>query len=135
MTSSPQPPVTRYPDEVISETPVAVPPEKIPRRICSPRRVRAVRSLRRALSGISSTYRRRIRQRFLGAVGSYRPLNDELRATVADAIFEVENDLEHRQRQHPQVAIMRAARNRLYDDLGWNEYRKARRPASEGVGT
>jgi hypothetical protein len=40
----------------------------------------------------------------------------------------MENDLEHRQPTHPQVKALRAARNRLYDDLGWNEY-QTRRPS------
>lgn len=85
-------------------------------------RVRAVHSVGAALHGIGSTFRHHIRSAFSQRGGRCRPLNDDLRALLSLAIFEVENDLEHRQPTHAQVRHLRAARNRLYDDLGWNEY-------------
>ena len=86
------------------------------------RRVRSQRSVGASLRGIGPTIRRHIRAAYRHQGGRCRPLNDRLRAQLAEAIFQVENELEHRQPRHPQVRILRTARNRLYDDLGWNEH-------------
>ncbi len=67
-----------------------------------------------------------IRTAFVALGGTFKLLNDDLRAILTEAIFKVENDLEHRQPKHPQVVAMRMVRNRLYDDLGWNEYAKTK---------
>lgn len=58
---------------------------------------------------------------------SIGPLNRAKREVFADAIFEVENDLESQgggRPDHPTVVALRAVRNEVYDDLGWNEYPK-----------
>ena len=58
---------------------------------------------------------------------TFGAFNDSHREILAAAIFEVENDFEHRlsgnvgARLDSRVVAMRGARNRLYDDLGWNE--------------
>jgi len=54
----------------------------------------------------------------------FRPLSDELRNLLADAIFIVEDEIEHRangQRHHAMVDALNAIRNRIYDDIGVNE--------------
>jgi hypothetical protein len=102
-------------------------PTESPRREPTNRRLRASRSVGGALRGIGPVYRRHIRAAYRRLGGRCRPLNPERRALLAEAIFTVEDDLEHRQRLNVQVAIMRAARNALYDDLGWNETPHRRR--------
>ncbi len=85
------------------------------------RRVRTTHRVGSSLQGIGPTFRRRIRMAFGRLGGRCRPLNDDLRARLAEALFQIEDDLEHRQPRHPQVRLLRTARNRLYDDMGWNE--------------
>lgn len=51
-------------------------------------------------------------------------VNDSKRELLASSIFEVEDDLEHRLPNHPTVLLLNDARNLLYDDLNWNEYKK-----------
>lgn len=61
--------------------------------------------------------------------GAY--MNPVNREALAEAVFVVENDLEHRRgRDYPPVAVLRSIRNHLYDDLGWNESAKVMRVAS-----
>lgn len=51
-------------------------------------------------------------------------MNPENREVLASAIFEIENEFESQgigRPHHRAVVAMRAARNELYDDLGWNE--------------
>lgn len=97
------------------------PPEgRAERCPCQPRQTYA--STLRAMSG---RVRARIWQAYQMLSGSRGRLNDQRRAILSEAIFLVENDLEHRQPQHPTVRALRAIRNDLYDDLGWNEYPKA----------
>ena len=74
------------------------------------------------LASVGVHQRSKIRAVYRRQGGSFTRLNDKLRALLSEAIFKVENDLEHRQPTHSQVAAMRQVRNRLYDDLGWNEY-------------
>jgi hypothetical protein len=70
----------------------------------------------------------RIWQAYQAIGGRRGRLNDQRRALLSEAIFQIENDLEHRQPTHPTVRTLRAIRNRLYDDLGWNETRPATAP-------
>ena len=52
--------------------------------------------------------------------------NSNLEA-LANAVFSVENDREHKfGHRDPAVEAMRCLRNRIYDDLRWNETRPAR---------
>jgi hypothetical protein len=54
-------------------------------------------------------------------------MNDANREALAAAVFVVENEAEHKRGgDYPPVESMRAIRNRLYDDLGWNESRAVR---------
>jgi hypothetical protein len=51
-------------------------------------------------------------------------LNPAKREILHDCIFAVEDRLESRgggQPDHPAVVALRTARNRVLDDLGWNE--------------
>lgn len=51
-------------------------------------------------------------------------LNDMSREILADCIFEVEDRLESKsggQPDNPVVVSLRDARNRVYDDLRWND--------------
>ena len=49
---------------------------------------------------------------------------------LAEAIFVVENEREHRKGLHDRhVDAMRAARNCLYDRLGWNEAPRSSAPS------
>jgi hypothetical protein len=88
------------------------------RLICSAVRHVLAKVSRRIRAQVIATFRR------LGGKRVY--LNQHLRALLAEAVFAIENELEHRQRFHPQVAILRAARNALYDDLGRNEHQSHR---------
>ena len=92
------------------------------------RAIRRLHSVGATLRGIGPGFRRRIRAAYRRLGGQCRPLNPGRRAILGEAIFAVENDLEHRQRLHPQVSILRTARNALYDDLGWNERLHLRHP-------
>lgn len=59
--------------------------------------------------------------------GSFPELNDSRRAVLAECIFTVENEVEQRHanqlksRKPKVIAKLNDARNRLYDELGWNE--------------
>ncbi|MFW5698710.1 MAG: hypothetical protein ACOCYN_02545 [Planctomycetota bacterium] len=86
------------------------------------RRVKSTRSVRQTLVPLAPAWRRRVRAAYRQMGGEFQPLNPHRRALLAEAIFQVENDLEHRSPAHPQVVALRTVRNRLYDDLGWNEY-------------
>lgn len=88
------------------------------------------RSVGSALAGVGAHMRRKIRGAYRTLGGSFDYLNDQRRERLSEAIFRIENDLVHRQPGHPQVRRMRDARNRLYDDLGWNEYQPDRCPDS-----
>ncbi len=77
------------------------------------------RSLGTTLRAISPTYRARIRALYRSRVTS-KPFDRQL---LENCIFEVQNELEHRQHDHPQVAATNATRNLLLDDLGVNESR------------
>jgi hypothetical protein len=53
------------------------------------------------------------------------PLNDALRGVLAEAIFVVEDEIESRgdgQPRHPVVETLNAIRNRIYDEIGVNEW-------------
>ena len=70
------------------------------------------------LRPISATYKRRIRDVYTGPTR----LNQAARIALAQAIFTVENDTEHRLgTHHPQVMAMTAVRNILLDEAGENE--------------
>ena len=91
------------------------------------------RSVNQTLRPLSSRFKREVLKAFRTKYGSLGPLNDEKRKFLEDAIFAVENELEHRSHDHPQVAIMRAVRNCLLDDLpassGGNECTETRKGA------
>lgn len=83
----------------------------------TPKGPKVTRNLGSTIRPISGTYRRQIRSLYLAKV-SETTLNDERRKILEDAIFAVENDLEHRSGpSHPQVVTMRAIRNVLLDDI------------------
>lgn len=84
------------------------------------------RTLSKTLAPINSHYKSQVLKLYRHLTDKVAPLNPKRRFWLAEAIFKVENDLEHRQPKHPQVAAMRMVRNRLYDDLGWNEYAKTK---------
>jgi hypothetical protein len=86
-------------------------------RPCRPRQTYA--SIMRVLS---EHLRGKVWRCYRDLGGKRGRLNDQRRAILAEAIFQIENDLEHRQPTHPTVRTLRAIRNR-YDDLGWNESR------------
>jgi hypothetical protein len=93
-----------------------------PCRIAAPRpSPRLCSRVSATLSTISPYMRTLVYEAFRLLGGKRGRLNDHRRELLSDAIFQVENVLEHRQPEHPQVQRLRAARNRLYDDLGWNE--------------
>jgi hypothetical protein len=104
-------------------TPTATTPPRDPpaeRCPCRPRQTYAS-----TLRTISGRMRSRIWRVYTALGGRRGRLNDQRRAILSEAIFQVEDDLMHRQPQHPTVRTLRSIRNRLYDDLGWNEYPKA----------
>jgi hypothetical protein len=80
--------------------------------------------------GIKAEIRRRalglMQQRNIADFGpsSLSRMTPGRRACLSDAIFEVENRIESRgggQPDHPTVVALRKVRNRVLDDLGWNE--------------
>lgn len=87
---------------------------------------------------VSGMFKSRIRARALASMTSsgldvskhpLSNLNRSKREHLASAIFEVENDLESQgdgRPDHPTVVALRAVRNEVYDDLGWNEYPRNR---------
>ena len=92
-------------------------------------------SVTKSLMGLSSTYRKRVKQSYLALGGTYKHLTEELRGVLAEAILSVEEPLEHEINARgglikegaaggKQVLAMRAARNALYDDLRINEVPK-----------
>lgn len=60
-------------------------------------------------------------------------LRNEHRVVIHDAIFSVENKIESKgggRSDDPRVVQLRAARNMLLDDMGWNEPNPRRQAAS-----
>jgi hypothetical protein len=58
-------------------------------------------------------------------IKGFLELNDQRRDLLAAAIFVVENEIESKgggQRHHPTVEALNAIRNRIYDDIGGNEW-------------
>lgn len=86
-----------------------------------PRRPALCRTLRSTLAPVSTWLKARIRAQYRTLVDQTTPLNPQRRFWLSEAIFAVENDLEHRQPSHPMVTVLRRVRNELYDDLGLNE--------------
>lgn len=85
---------------------------------------RKTKSVGKALRAVpSATARSRIRREFRrrARLNNMRPLNDFLREHLADAIFMVENEWEHRWGDTEAVQAMRTARQTLYRDLRWDE--------------
>jgi hypothetical protein len=72
------------------------------------------------MASVAPTYRHRIKRLYRSRVEP-GPLNDEKRKALAQAIFEVANDLEHRNHDHPQVRVLFGVMNVLLDDCGENE--------------
>ena len=88
----------------------------------SRQRAIASRSIGKALRPIGGSWRTKVRRAFEAlANGQSWRWDDAARRRLCRAIFEVENELEHRSPKHPQVVAMRATRNVLLDDLGENE--------------
>lgn len=87
----------------------------------TPRRPCRCRTLTKTLTAITPYFKGRVLAFYRSMTDRVAPLNTERRFWLSEAIFQVENDLEHRQPQHPQVQVLRMVRNRLYDDLGLNE--------------
>ena len=82
------------------------------------------------LAGIGEHYRRQIYDAFNRLGGSRGALHDRGRALLAEAIYAVEDDLEYRKPDDPNMRAMRTVRNWLYDDLGWNDYPPGRQTTS-----
>ncbi len=74
------------------------------------------------LAKIGAHYRQRIYTEYRLRGGDSMRLDDHRRVLLSEAIYAVEDDLEYRRPNDPEVCAMRTARNDLYDDLGWNEY-------------
>ncbi len=74
------------------------------------------------LAGIGEHYRARIYAEFRKLGGDKKKLNDRTRHLLSEAIYKVEDDLEYKDSNHPQVKAMRQVRNWLYDDIGVNTY-------------
>ncbi|MEI8196179.1 MAG: hypothetical protein WCI73_09750 [Phycisphaerae bacterium] len=54
-------------------------------------------------------------------------IGSENKEILADAVFAVLNEREHRNGFRDSLVVaMRAVQNNLYDDLGWNEYQAAK---------
>lgn len=71
-----------------------------------------------ALRPLSTTYRRLVREELVRrGLPTSGPLNPARRKALEDAVFAVQNELEHRSHRHPQVAVMNAARNGLLDEI------------------
>ena len=90
------------------------------------------RTVRAYIGSLPATYRRKI-QALLKQRGGYfcRGMSAKKRELLAECIFEVVNDLEHRHvnkaesKKPKAVAALFEAMNILYDDLRWNEDLKA----------
>ncbi len=94
-----------------------------PCRIAAPRpSPRLCQRVSATLATVSPHMRSLVYEAYRWLGGRRGRLNDHRRELLSDAIFQVENVLEHRQPEHPQVCRLRDVRNRLYDDLGWNEH-------------
>ena len=74
-------------------------------------------SIRSALRPLSTSTRAKVMSAFRARGHAFARLNDDLRLALTEAIFAVETDLEHRLHAHPQVALMRAVRNVLLDEI------------------
>jgi hypothetical protein len=62
------------------------------------------------------------------------PLTLERKAALAEAIFQIEDKYEYKLGSyHPQVKALRAARNVLYDALGYNEYNQWRKAGYQWI--
>ena len=74
----------------------------------------------------SRVVRQRIREGAFRKGFRMGKIGTDNKMALAEAVFEVEDEFESRgdgQPRHPLVVAMRGVRNRLYDDLGWNEKR------------
>jgi len=77
------------------------------------------------LKGVPAGQRQEIKRLYRAKNnGTFPALNMDQRAVLQDCIFVVENRIESEGDGHPhdpRVVAMRAARNRVLDDLRWNE--------------
>ncbi len=86
------------------------------------------RTVKDYIGSLPATYRRKVKAQ-LKERGGYqtRGMNAKKRELLAECVFEVVNELEHRHVNKPEskkpkaVGALFEAMNRLYDDLGWNE--------------
>ena len=90
------------------------------------------RTVKDYIGSLPATYRRRIKALFKKRGGyQTRSINAKKRELLAECVFEVVNDLEHRhvnrqESQKPQaVGALFEAMNHIYDALGWHEMLKA----------
>ena len=80
------------------------------------------------LRGVPETYRAKVSKLYRER-GGYEDgrFNDETRELLAECVFEVVDDLEHRNANKPEskkpkaVGALFEAMNLIYTDLGWNE--------------
>ena len=87
-----------------------------------------LKSASQYLRGVPETYRAKVSTLYRDH-GGYEDgwFNDEKRELLAESVFEVVNDLEHRHANKPEskkpkaVGALFDAMNRIYTDLGWNE--------------
>lgn len=70
-------------------------------------------------------YRAKIRRLYREVAQDIPGFTDRHRALLAQCVFEVANDIEHKHayktEKPPVVDVIFGVMNRLYDDLGWNE--------------
>ena len=89
-------------------------------------------SVTKSLMGLSVRCRKKVKQAYLASGGAYGYLNEDRRGLLVEAIWSIEEPLEHSINERgglisegalggKQVLALRAARNALYDDLGHNE--------------
>jgi hypothetical protein len=79
---------------------------------------KATSGLQKSLRPLSATCRRKARALYTGPRSGFR---NEDRDRLADCVWHVMNELEHRTPQHPQVAALRATMHVLQCDSGASE--------------
>ncbi len=112
-------------------TPKPAAPEKPPpAKLSAPKKARLGIRVHPYLRAVSKTARQRVKGLYREACGGELTwLNDQRRAILAECIFTVENEIEHRHansvkpKKPKSIDQLNEARNRLYDELGWNEER------------
>lgn len=82
------------------------------------------------LHKIPTNFRQKIKRLYkVRNSGRFPKLNDARREVLADCIFQIENELSHKHanldasKKPLAIQKMNNARNRIYDEIGWNEER------------